>query len=262
MRVFIMDRLEQTAQFMLDQHNAKMNFQNLPEALMPSDFNEAYKAQQIFQKKSGRGELGGFKIALASKIQQELCGIDHPIAGGIFVNEIKSSPSTFELSNFHGLGLEFEIAATLSDDLKPNMGSFNKDNIRQYVKSLSPAFELIIDREADYSNINPLTMIADNAWCSGIVLGKELPNWEQLDLDIIKSQLLWNNEPPQDAMIKDANPLESLSWVTNLLLSHGRTIPRNSVIITGSVIKTRAPHKGDTVIYKVGDLSEVEIKII
>ena len=63
-------------------------------------------------------------------------------------------------------------------------------------------------------------------------------------------------------MIKDANQLESLSWVTNLILSHGRTIPRNSVIITGSVIKTRAPHKGDTVIYKVGDLSEVEIKII
>jgi 2-keto-4-pentenoate hydratase len=47
-----------------------------------------------------------------------------------------------------------------------------------------------------------------------------------------------------------------------LLLSHGRTIPKNSVIITGSVIKTRAPHKGDTVLYKVGDLSEVEIKII
>ena len=130
------------------------------------------------------------------------------------------------------------------------------------MKSLSPAFELIIDREADYSNINPLTMITDNAWCSGIVLGKELPNWEQLDLDVIKSQLLWNNEPPQNAMIRDANPLESLSWVVNLLLSHGRTIPKNSVIITGSVIKTRAPHKGDTVIYKVGDLSEVEIKII
>ena len=39
-----MDRLEQAAQFMLDQHNAKLNFQNLPEALMPSDFDEAYKA--------------------------------------------------------------------------------------------------------------------------------------------------------------------------------------------------------------------------
>ena len=257
-----MDRLEQIAQFMLDQHNSKQNFQNLPETLMPKDFDEAYKVQQVFQKNSDRGELGGFKIALASKIQQELCGIDHPIAGGIFANEINSSPSTFELSNFHGLGLEFEIAVKLSDDLKPEMGPFNKDNIREFIKSLSPAFELIIDRNADYSNINPLSMITDNAWCSGIVMGTELPNWDTLNLDTIKSKLFWNDEIPQDAMIKDANPLESLSWVANLLLSHGRTIPKGSVIITGSVIKTRAPQRGDHIIYKVGNLSEVEIKIV
>ena len=257
-----MDRLEQIAKFMLDQHKSKQNFQNLPETLMPKNLNEAYKIQEIFQKNSGRGQLGGFKIALASKVQQELCGIDHPIAGGIFANEIKSSPETFDLDNFHGLGLEFELAVTLSDDLKPGMEPFDKNNIKQFIKSLSPAFELIIDRDADYSNINPLTMITDNAWCSGIVLGKELSNWEKLNLDVIRSQLLWNDEAPQDAMIKDANPLESLSWVSNLLTSLGRTIPKDSVIITGSVIKTRAPSKGDHIIYKVEDLSEVEIKII
>ena len=257
-----MGRLEQIAKFMLDQHKSKQNFQNLPETLMPKNLNEAYKIQEIFQKNSGRGQLGGFKIALASKVQQELCGIDHPIAGGIFANEIKSSPETFDLDNFHGLGLEFELAVTLSDDLKPGMEPFDKNNIKQFIKSLSPAFELIIDRDADYSNINPLTMITDNAWCSGIVLGKELSNWEKLNLDVIRSQLLWNDEAPQDAMIKDSNPLESLSWVSNLLTSLGRTIPKDSVIITGSVIKTRAPNKGDHIIYKVEDLSEVEIKII
>ena len=257
-----MDRLKQIAKFMLDQHKSKQNFQNLPETLMPKNLNEAYKIQEIFQKNSGRGQLGGFKIALASEVQQELCGIDHPIAGGIFANEIKSSPETFDLDNFHGLGLEFELAVTLSDDLKPGMEPFDKNNIKQFIKSLSPAFELIIDRDADYSNINPLTMITDNAWCSGIVLGKELSNWEKLNLDVIRSQLLWNDEAPQDAMIKDANPLESLSWVSNLLTSLGRTIPKDSVIITGSVIKTRAPNKGDHIIYKVEDLSEVEIKII
>ena len=257
-----MDRLEKIAQFMLDQHKSQQNFQNLPQTLMPENFEEAYETQKIFQKNSGRGELGGFKIALASKVQQELCGIDHPIAGGIFVNEIKTSPAILELENFHGLGLEFELAVTLSDDLKPGMEPFDKDNIKQFIKSLSPAFELIIDRNADYSNINPLSMIIDNAWCSGIVMGKELPNWEKLNLDTIRSQLLWNDEIPKDAMIKDANPLDSLSWVSNLLTSLGRTIPKDSIIITGSVIKTRAPNKGDHIIYKIEDLSEVEIKVI
>ena len=36
-----MNRLEQIAQFMLDQHNSKQNYENLPETLMPKDFDEA-----------------------------------------------------------------------------------------------------------------------------------------------------------------------------------------------------------------------------
>tara|TARA_B110000438_G_scaffold270103_1_gene287000 strand:+ start:141 stop:914 length:774 start_codon:yes stop_codon:yes gene_type:complete len=257
-----MDKIEQIAKYMLDQHQNKMPFQNLPTSLKPSDINEAYKAQSIFHKVSGRGVLGGYKIALASKIQQELCGIDHPIAGGIFAKEIKSSPSTFELKKYHGLGLEFEIAVTLSKELNLEMGMFDQNNIKQYIKCLSPAFEMIIDRDADYSNIDALTMIADNAWCSGIVIGDALPNWQDLELTTLTSKLYWNNETPQDAMINDANPLVSLSWVANLLVAQGKTIPAESVIITGSVIKTRAPLIGDKIIYDVGGLSKVEINII
>jgi len=256
-----MSKIDHIVEYMLNQHQNREAFKNLPENLRPSNIDEAYKAQILFQKKSGRGDLGGFKIALASKIQQELCGIDHPIAGGIFNNEIKSSPTTFQLNKFHGLGLEFEIAITLSHELNSKMGLFDSKNIRKYIKCLSPAFELIIDRGADYSNIDALTMITDNAWCSGIVLGKELPNWKNLNLEKLKSKLYWNKEVPQDALINDANPLESLSWVANLLISQGRVIPKNSVIITGSVIKTRAPLINDHIIYNVGGLSEVEIRI-
>ena len=256
-----MSKIDHIVEYMLNQHQNREAFKNLPENLKPSNIDEAYKAQILFQKKSGRGDLGGFKIALASKIQQELCGIDHPIAGGIFNNEIKSSPTTFQLNKFHGLGLEFEIAITLSHELNSKMGLFDSKNIRKYIKCLSPAFELIIDRGADYSNIDALTMITDNAWCSGIVLGKKLPNWKNLNLEKLKSKLYWNKEVPQDALINDANPLESLSWVANLLISQGRVIPKNSVIITGSVIKTRAPLINDHIIYNVGGLSEVEIRI-
>ena len=45
-----MNRLEQIAQFMLDQHNSKQNYENLPETLMPKDFDEAYKIQKSFKK--------------------------------------------------------------------------------------------------------------------------------------------------------------------------------------------------------------------
>ena len=52
-----MDRIEKIAQFMLDQHKSQHNFQNLPQTLMPKNFEEAsyfhiscylqYKLQQF-----------------------------------------------------------------------------------------------------------------------------------------------------------------------------------------------------------------------
>ena len=64
------------------------------------------------------------------------------------------------------------------------------------------------------------------------------------------------------AFVKDANPFDTLAWVINLRLSLNLDIPKGSKIITGSVIKTRSPKKGDIVRYNVGDLSETKIRII
>ena len=38
------------------------------------------------------------------------------------------------------------------------------------------------------------------------------------------------------------------------MISQGKVIPTDSIIITGSVIKTRAPLVGDKIIYDVGGL--------
>ena len=46
-----------------------------------------------------------------------------------------------------------------------------------------------------------------------------------------------------------------------VFLSQNLVVPKGSKIITGSVIKTRAPKKGDKIIYEVTNLSSVEIKI-
>ena len=74
--------------------------------------------------------------------------------------------------------------------------------------------------------------------------------------------MLWNNEAPQKAFIKDATPFRTLAWVINVRLSQNINIPSGSKIITGSVNKTRAPKKGDHIIYKIDRLSQVEVKII
>ena len=256
-----MSKIEKITNFMINQHIENNRYKNLPENLKPTSIEEAYLAQNSFHKNIGRGELGGYKIALASKIQQELCGIDHPIAGGIFKNEIHNSPCEIEMDNFHGLGLEFELAMEISNDLSKDMGQFDKENVKKYISNVYAAFEMIIDRGADYNNIEPYSMAADNAWCGGIVLGNPIQDWKKINFKEQKSVLFWNSEKPQNAKVIDSSPFESLAWVLNLKLSQNLVVPKGSKIITGSVIKTRAPKKGDEIVYEISELSSVEIKI-
>tara|TARA_B100001175_G_scaffold313724_1_gene321808 strand:+ start:337 stop:1110 length:774 start_codon:yes stop_codon:yes gene_type:complete len=257
-----MSKIENIAGFIINQHKEKKPYSNLPDNLKPENIEEAYLAQNFFHDNIGRGVLGGYKIALASKVQQELCGIDHPIAGGIFKDEIYNSPSEINIDNFYGLGLEFELAMEISHEITNDMGSFDKENIKQYISNIYAAFEMIIDRDANYNVIDPYSMVADNAWCGGIVLGNPIEDWKKVNFEEKKSILYWNDEKHQNANIIDSNPFESLAWVINLKLSQNSVIPKGSKIITGSVIKTRAPKKGDSITYEVPNLSSVKIKII
>ena len=129
-----MDKIERIARAIKTAHEAGDTFANLEGDLAPDDAAEAYAAQDRLHElhaEGGRGGLGGRKIALASKVQQELCGIDHPIAGGIFADEIMTSPARVVRADYHGLGVEFELAVKLSRDLTASDGLFDAGTIRR-----------------------------------------------------------------------------------------------------------------------------------
>jgi 2-keto-4-pentenoate hydratase len=256
------DRPEMIAREMLKAHPKGQTYKNLEGELAPSDIAEAYAAQArlIELHASGRtdpararGKRGGCKIALASKVQQDLCGVDHPIAGAIFNDEIMSSPATVPCSEYHGLGIEFELAVTLSRDLDAQDAPYGTNAILDAVASVHPAFELITDRSADYANLDALTLIADNAWCAGVVLGPAIGHWRGMEIDDLAVRLGWNDEPPVHGVAGLARPVGSLVWVVNLMADMGQALTAGDIVITGSVFQTRRPKAGDRITYRIAD---------
>ena len=61
------------------------------------------------------------------------------------------------------------------------------------------------------NNLDALTLIADNAWSSGIILSNPNPNWKDFDLNKLNSKLYWNNILIGEAKLFNSNPLNSLS---------------------------------------------------
>lgn len=258
-----MNRTEQTAQKLYNDWNSRTPYEALPGAFAIGSVGDAYLVQSALQQLhvEKRGEIAGRKIALSSKAMQQMVRMDQPIAGAFFAGDIALSPATIRTSDFIHLGVEFELALELKSDVQPQRSVHTAETAYKYVAAVRPAFELIEDRNADYANLDPFTLIADNAWCGGVVLGQALANWQELDLGNIPSTVFQTEEPAENANTGAADPLGSLAWVLNHFSERGITLAKGEQIITGSAVRTRFPAPGDSLSYEVAGAS-VKVDVI
>lgn len=245
---------------------SRQKFQPLRGADAPSSLESAYRIQyevdQLFQTEGKSGPIGGHKIALTSQAVQELCGVDQPAYGTILANTIRKSPATVSASTFLRLGLEFEVAFEISRDVPPS-GNHTRNSISDFVGNSMPAFELIEDRNADYSDLDAASILTDRCWCGGVVLGAPVADWRDLDLASAAGELTWNGDVIDRGVAGDAlgHPLEGLAWIANHLNAHGQSLSKGEIVITGSALKTRFPKPGDRACYRIEGLGEVSIEI-
>ena len=238
-------------------------YEKLSGELAPSGIDEAYAAQTAVQAKLSerRGAFAGRKIALSSKAMQEMVGIDQPVAGAFFANDVHRSPATIRLSDFRHLGLECELAMELNRDIAPGGAAFTATSAAEVIAAVRPAFELIEDKDADYSDLDVLTLMADNAWCGGVVLGSEIAGWREIDLSNTAAEVRQTGVDAEAANTGAADPLGSLAWVLNHFAGRGVTLHKGEHIITGSAVRTRFPAAGDKVSYTAAGAA-VEIEVI
>ena len=243
-------------------HAARSRFANLEGELAPHSVDEAYLVQQelveLWQE-AGEGAGVGYKIALTSQAIRDLVGVSEPCAGTILANMVHHGPAEIRRDAFVRLGIEFELAVRMGRDVP---GDRDAAGIRDFVDAVMPAFELIEDRDADYANLDANSLIADNAWCGGIVLGTATAGWRDLDLATVPVTLDYNGET-ETAVTGAAmgSPLASLAFLSNLLVRQGRPLRAGDVVMTGSTLATRFASAGDTARYAVEGVGSVELRV-
>jgi 2-keto-4-pentenoate hydratase len=228
---------EAAARFIAEAHATRGDYCNLPADIAPRTVDEAYAAQEAVARlwAASRGPVAGLKIATTTKIMQQLMGIDHPCGGMIFARRIHASPAQIDKGGFVSLVVECELAVRLARDLPGTGTPYTREDARAAVGTVMAAFELIEDRHAVYKSTSALSLIADNAWNGGIVLGPEQAP-PAGDLNGIAGTLEVNGVAHKHGTTDD--PMGALAWVANLAVSRGRPMKAGQVVITGSVIPT------------------------
>ena len=212
------------------------------------------------------GPIAGYKIALTTSVMQQMVGFHMPIAGVILAQTIHASPVTVRRTDYVRLGVECEIAVQLAKDLPAAQAPYHRDQVVEAVAAIVPAFELVDDRQADYTQLaaHVLTLIADNAWNAGIVLGTPLRDWRHVDLAAVRGVMRIHGTVVGEGYGRDVmgHPMEALLWLVNMLAQQGKSLTQGMIVMTGSLVATKFVDAGDTVGLSVDGLGEVQLSVV
>jgi 2-keto-4-pentenoate hydratase len=204
------------------------------------------------------GPVGGVKVATTTKVMQELMGITHPCGGAIFANTIHTSPARIKKSDFVNLRVESEIALKLGRDMPASGAPWTAGGVAPYVAGAMPAYELIEDRNAVYTQTNAVSMIVENCWNGGVVVGAPRPVSTKDIVGVSGHQTL---NAKAIGSGKSEDPFATLAWLANLLAERSRDLTAGMVVITGSLIPTFSIEPGDRAVFTVDGLGEAVLEI-
>ncbi len=260
------ETIDAAARDCLEMRRSHTRYHPLDAAVRAAPIEDAYKIQDALHRLlagSGRGEIAGWKIALTSKAMQQMTGVDQPAAGALFSTGVRPSPARIDLADFHHLGVEFEVAVRLGDDLPATAGPWTRASVAGRVAACLPAFELVEDGDADYKALDAFTLIAQNTWNGGVVLGAPVAAWKGLDLENAVTRAWINDQPAGQGKTGDAlgHPFEAVAWLANLLNGRGRMLTRGMLVMTGSSITTKFPAPGDRVRFAIEGLGDISLEV-
>lgn len=252
------------AKWISEQHENRNDFTNFSEMFELDDWDYVYKVQDALELvwQPSRGNVVGYKLALTSKPIQELFGVDTPMKGNIFAESILFEGQKIKLKNYVHLGVEFELAVEIGEDFDPNGIDLDEENCLRKISAVFPAFELIDDRNADYSTVDLKSGTADNSWNANNVLGKKCADFDTINFSnnsVSKSVNGTVEHSHTGAAL--GNPINSVIWIAKFLVARGKTLRAGQIIMTGSTFATFFPKKGDTISYLVNGIGSVSLEV-
>lgn len=257
-----MDRTLEAAGIIATSRRNRAALKALQPDLAPQDEADGYRVQRAVHDLllPSTGALVGYKIGCTSKVMQEYLDIPHPCGGGVFARGVHDSGARLQTADFVRVGVECEIAVLLARDLAPSEEPFTAEWMMEAIEAYLPAIEIVDDRYEQWETLGAPTLIADDFFAAGCVLGAPRPRNRVPDLLSVNGRALINGEEAGRGTGADVlgHPHNALAWLANHLAEEGRALHRGQVVLTGSLVKTVWLKAADHVVMELDGLGKVE----
>jgi 2-keto-4-pentenoate hydratase len=210
------------------------------------------------------GARVGYKIGCTSAVMQQYLNIPHPCGGGIFERGVHDSGAALRAGDFVRVGVECEIAVRLARALEASQAPFTADSVAPAIEAYLPAIEIVDDRYADWQTLGAPTLVADDFFAAGCVLGKPVARSAAPDLLQITGRAVINGIEAGQGTGADVlgHPHNALAWLANHIATDGKSLRAGEMVLTGSLVKTVWLKAGDAVMMELTGLGSVAVTFI
>ena len=257
-----MDKILAAAKFIATARRGRAKLDAPPADCIPASEAEGYQVQRALHDlmRPQAGSLVGYKIGCTSKVMQEYLDIPHPCGGGVFEKGVHESGVKLAASDYVRVGVECEIAAKLARDLPPGEQPFTAEWMGEAVEAYFPAIEIVDDRYVKWETLGAPTLVADDFFAAGCVLGQAVRRASAPDLLDVAGRAIINGKQEGRGTGADVlgHPHHALAWLANHLAAEGRGLHKGQIVLTGSLVKTVWLEPGDHVVVELDRLGRVE----
>jgi 2-keto-4-pentenoate hydratase len=257
-----MDRILTAAQTIATARRNRSALKALPGNAEPRDEAEGYLVQRALHDLllPGTGALAGYKIGCTSKVMQDYLNIPHPCGGGVFARGMHESGARLQSADYVRVGVECEIAVEMARDLPASEGPFTAEWVMEAIEAYFPAIEIVDDRYEKWESLGAPTLIADDFFAAGCVLGSPVGRAAAPDLLTVTGRAIINGTEAGRGTGADVlgHPHHALAWLANHLAQVGKGLHKGQIVLTGSLVKTVWLNAGDEVVMELDGLGRVE----
>ena len=223
----------------------------------PTSETEAYQIQADMIAASGL-DVTGWKIGATVEALFSVLGVTQPFLGPLF--ERYTYDNGAQIKALPGTKLETEITVRLKSDLPAKNTPYTRAEVEAAIQSIHPSFEIIgvrFDGELPGAGFRA---IADGGLNAGTVIGPEITNWADYDLENYPVTLSVNGavvcEGNFSTLLWD-HVFDALIWSLAQPALSKRGLLANDIIMTGTCTGMIPVATGDQAVADFGKMGKV-----
>lgn len=259
------DPIDAAARVLLDRRVRQLRFGGFEPGLRPADEATAYTIQRRLHDLLDDAALGataGHKIGCTTPVMQEYLGIANPCSGLVLAPNVHTGTGDFREAPLIRPGVECEIAVHLRHDLDGDPSTLSDDRIVASVDRVVAAIEVVDDRYVDYGALDTPTLIADDFFQAGCVLGVESRPWDDTAVARIDGVMFIDGEAVgrgrSDAIL--GHPLNAIRWLAHSRAQRDDPLRAGQFVLLGSLVATRWVDPGSVVTVDLGPLGRAQAR--